>query len=179
MCKLYHPSAFCHPRFVYSFRCIWWACSITILRGHIFHDPRGSTPFRPFCPFHHLTVSELYSFMVNTLTWTRWRWKWRCRRSTYDLSFCATYMGFSCLQSDSVQYIKTHSCDTMWLVCSINNVRLDVSAITRTIPWDDTAIMGLYTILERGSWSQFSRSSRIHSIPSIFSISSSDPAWPF
>jgi hypothetical protein len=40
-------------------------------RGHNFHDPRGSTPFRLFCPDPHMTLPELYSFIDNTLIWNR------------------------------------------------------------------------------------------------------------
>jgi hypothetical protein len=120
-------------------------------RGHIFHHSRGSTPFRPFCPYPHLTLPEFYNFLFNTLIWNRWRGIWWCRRRTYDLSFWATCTGIRRLKSDSVHTIKTRSYDTMRFVCSNDSVRVRISAITKTIPLDDTAILGIYTILDHGA----------------------------
>jgi hypothetical protein len=60
-------------------------------------------------------------------------------------------MGIRCFYSDSVHTIKTHSYDTMRVVCSNDSVPVHISAITKTIPRDDTAIMGIYTFLEQGA----------------------------
>jgi hypothetical protein len=120
-------------------------------RGHIFHNPRGSTPFLLFCPYPHLTLPEFYSFMVNTLLWNRWRRIWWCRRSTYDLSFLVTSMGICRLWSDSVHTIKSRSYDTLWIVLSNCNVTSHMSAIALIQPVDDTAILGIYTIIDHGA----------------------------
>ena len=50
-----------------------------------------------------------------------------------------------------VQYVKTHSYDTIRFVCSNDSVRVDMSASTETIPRDDIAIMVIFTILDHGA----------------------------